>query len=86
MPTGGKRVAVMFWAGPQALQRSECLKDDVYYPFTILNVANAGILITCFLPSCFQNYICECFNFTCCDFKISINKNRVNLQGINFSQ
>jgi hypothetical protein len=42
MPSGGKRVSVMFWAGPQALQRSEYLKEDVFYPFTILNVANAG--------------------------------------------
>jgi len=36
----------MFWARPQALQRSEYLKEDVFSPFTVLNVANAGILIT----------------------------------------
>jgi len=48
MPSDEKRVAVMLGAGPQALPRSEYLKKDLFYSFTFLNVANAGILITFF--------------------------------------
>jgi hypothetical protein len=35
-------------AGPQPLQRCEYIKEDVFYSFTIVKVANAGILITFF--------------------------------------
>jgi hypothetical protein len=48
MPSGGKKMTVTFWSGPQALQRSEYLKVDLFCPLTVLNVANAGILITFF--------------------------------------
>jgi hypothetical protein len=40
-----------------------------------------------FLHKCFQSHVCECFNFSSCNFKRNMNKNGVKyLQNINFSQ
>jgi hypothetical protein len=44
------------------------------YLFTCTDFSNTGILIT-ILPTCFQSHICECFNFSTCNFKINMNKN-----------
>ena len=39
------------------------------------------------LPSCFETHICECCNFSSCNFKTNRNKNNAkDLQGITFSQ
>lgn len=48
MPSGGKRMTVRFWSELQALQLSEYLKVDLFCPLTVLNAANAGVLITFF--------------------------------------
>jgi hypothetical protein len=66
------------------MQSRQHLKDFVYV-FTFLHVSNAGILIIIFI-SCFQSHICECFNFSGCNFNINMNKSVKYLLGIKFLQ
>jgi len=58
------------------MQSRSHLKEDFVYVFTFLHVSNAGILIIIFIR-CFQSYICECFNFSGCNFNINMNKKSV---------
>jgi len=68
------------------MQSRQHLKEGFVYVFTFLHVSNAGILIIIFI-SCFQSHICECFNFSGCNFNINMNNISVKyLQGITFLQ
>jgi hypothetical protein len=70
--SGGRTVAAKVTG-----QAAVYLREDFVYLFIFYNISNVGILTTIF-PSCFQAYTCECFNFSSCNFKMSVTKYRAH--------
>ena len=70
----------------QSLQ-PECNPDSISRRTSYICLTFLTVQMLAFLPSSFQNHICECFNSSSCNFTINTNKNSVkHLQSINFLQ